>query len=218
MTEPSATIQVLQHCKSQLKIAGFTLKGAAATRDLGPLLHGIAVRASRNHPGQFLISLDVTILNPFLAKPEHVVCLRGYVGRDGASYRQLWWKSNEIEQAAFSLRTYAAPWLDERGDVPRLIAIFEGGIASKRSVEERERGEESNELADSIARNLLPKGISQAFPFVYHHWLSLLYYHSAPQRVSEAWAHAKEYCKYVPGIESESTLHQLAEMSCNLRR
>lgn len=215
MARLKAVAQLIQRCRSHIEAAGFTLKGAAATRDLGPLLHGIAVRASRNYPGRFLISLDVTVFDPFLAKPDHVVCLRGYVGRDGASHRQIWWESIEVEQAAANLLAHAIPWLDKRGDVPSLIAIFEGGIESKRSFEDTHQWQGSNETADSIVRALWPSGLQQAFPFIYHHWLSLLYYHAVPQQISRALAHAKEYCKYVPAEESETTLHRLAAMDAH---
>lgn len=215
MARLKAVAQVVQRCKSQMLAAGFTIKGSVGTRDRGAVLHDIAVRASRNYPGQFQILLDVDILDPFLPKPQHVVCMRGYVGRDAASHRQVWWESDEVERAALSLLTHAIPWLDERGDVPQLVAIFEDGITARQSVEEKDRGQESNEIADSIVRHLFPNGLPQAFPFIYHHWLSLLYYHAAPQQLSQAWAHAREYCKYVPGDESESLLRQLAAICCS---
>ena len=210
MARLKAVAQVIQRCRPYIKAAGFTPKGAAATRDLGPLLHGIAVRASRNYPGRFLISLDVTVFDPFLAKPDHVVCLRGYVGRDGASHRQIWWESNEVEQAAANLLGHAVPWLDKRGDLPSLIAIFEGGIESKRSIEDMHQWQGSNEIAGSIVRAFWPNGLQQAFPFIYHRWLSLLYYHAVPQQIPQALAHAKEYRKYITREEAETMLHQLA--------
>ena len=162
--------------------------------------------------------LDVAVLDPFLAKPEYAVCLRGYIGRGEGGYRQVWWESNEVEQAASSLLAYAVSWLEDRGDIARLIALFESGIAARQSVEEMDRGQDRNEITDSILKNMFPSGLSPAFPFEYHRWLSLLYFHRGPDTKADACIHAREYGKYVhhiEGLEPERTLRQLAEMGCD---
>lgn len=97
----------------------------------------------------------------------------------------------------------------------RYTTISEGGIEAKRSVKDLHQWQESNEVADSIVRALFPNGLRPGFLFIYHHWLSLLYYHVVPRQISRGRAHAKEYCKYLPTDESEATLRQLEAIGWN---
>jgi hypothetical protein len=213
MARRAVGAQLIHHCRSQVQAAGFNVRGASAIRDRGALLEGIAVRESRNYKGRFQVSLDVAIFDPFLAKPAHVVCLRGYVAQSKASHRQVWWGSDEAEQAALSLLAYGIPWLEERGEISRLIELFERGIAAGRSLQDMDTTGEANEIANSIIRNMVP-GAVPAFPFVYHHWLSLLYHHSGPDGAAQSYVHSRKYLERVgrSELELERARRQFAAM------
>lgn len=206
--------KLLRSSKETLESAGFTLKGAAASRETGVIWQGIAARANRNYEGRFQVILDTAIYDPFLDSPEHVVCLRGYLGRDGAGTKQVWWEREELALAQNALQQYAIPWQDQHANPELLARFFEVELQAAHEARRACGTVKAEGLTGSIVATLFPEGLPAPIPFVNHRWLSLLYFHLGRSQWELACHHLREYRKHVGQSAWERTDRQFMALKC----
>lgn len=183
---------------------------------------------TRNSEGGTCVNTFINIKDPFCDDPiyEHVVLLGGRLSIDRVVLPELgqgsckFWAEKEKANAFVALLKYGLPWLEENSNAQKLIDRFEKGLREGVSWED---SKESHGLLTRFAEYFLfrhgkrPDNRSRRPP-IYHHYLTLLYYHIGNKDM--ACAHANEWLKYCqkPGVpppgEPARTIRQLSNMGC----